>query len=90
MLHESDPCPVRTENKAKGKRYGVRPSISLMREQLPGQDKDKWEGKQSLKHLDIDEDYYKSKYRQNQFLHLPNIPNQKVRQGNGRNIPITP
>ena len=31
--------------------------ISLMREQLPGQDKDKWK-EAILKHLDIDEDYY--------------------------------
>lgn len=49
--------------------------ISLMREQLPGQDKDKWK-EAILKHLDIDEDYYKSKYRE-PVSDLPSIPNQK-------------
>lgn len=49
--------------------------ISLMKEQLPEQDKDKWK-EAILKHLDIDEDYYKSKYRE-PVSDLPSIPNQK-------------
>ena len=49
--------------------------ISLMREQLSGQDKDKWK-EAILKHLDIDENYYKSKYRE-PVSDLPSIPNQK-------------
>ena len=49
--------------------------ISLMKEQLPEQDKDKWK-EAILKHLNIDEDYYKSKYRE-PVSDLPSIPNQK-------------
>ena len=49
--------------------------ISLMKELLPEQDKDKWK-EAILKHLDIDEDYYKSKYRE-PVSDLPSIPNQK-------------
>ena len=86
-LHESASLSVRTENKAKGKKIRVCYLISLMKEQLPEQDKDKWK-EAILKHLNIDEDYYKSKYRE-PVSDLPSIPNQKVRQGNGRNIPIT-
>lgn len=68
------PLPVRTENKAKEK-IRVCYLISLMKEQLPEQDKDKWK-EAILKHLDIDEDYYKSKYRE-PVSDLPSIPNQK-------------
>ena len=49
--------------------------ISLMKEQLPEQDKDKWK-EAILKHLNIDESYYKSKYRE-PVSDLPSIPNQK-------------
>ena len=68
------PCKNRLKIKAREK-IRVCYLISLMREQLPGQDKDKWK-EAILKHLDIDEDYYKSKYRE-PVSDLPSIPNQK-------------
>ncbi len=54
--------------------------ISLMKEQLPEQDKDKWK-EAILKHLNIDENYYKSKYRE-PVSDLPSTQ-PKVRQRNG-------
>ena len=60
--------------------------IFLMSEKLSKQDRDKWKDR-ILKLLDIDDSYYKSKYKE-PVSDFPSDSNQKFRQGNGTYIQI--
>lgn len=68
------PCKCRLKIKPREK-VRVCYLIFLMSKRLPKQEREKWK-EDILKYLDIEEGYYKSKYR-DPVSDLPSIPNQK-------------